>query len=187
MSNRPSLLLLVLGFIWCIPVLGQEKEKAAAKEPVIKWYSFEDAYKLNKKKPRKIFVDVYTDWCGWCKRMDSETFENPVIAKYMAKHFYCVKLNAERKDTVWIDGVKFVNPNPANKRSTHQLANELLHNQMTYPSYVFLNEKGNFLTMVAGFEPPETFEVVLHFFGEDAYLQQSFDDYKLKFGGEIKK
>ncbi len=96
---------------------ANEKEKVILAGEKIHWYSFEEAYKLNKKKPKKIFVDVFTDWCGWCKKMDAETFTNPVISKYMAKHFYCVKLNAERKDTVIIDGVKFTNPNPGSKRS----------------------------------------------------------------------
>lgn len=177
-----SLFLLIPG----IQSLAQKKEKEAPKESIVKWYSFEEAYKLNKKKPKKVFVDVFTDWCGWCKKMDAETFSNPVIAKYMQKHFYCVKLNAERKDTIDIDGVKFVNPNPANRRSTHQLANELLHDKMSYPSYVFLNEKGNFLTMVSGYQPAENFEVIIHFFGDDAYFKQAFDAYKADFKGEIK-
>ena len=34
--------------------------------------------------PRKYFIDVYTDWCGWCKKMDKDTFQNPEVAAYMA-------------------------------------------------------------------------------------------------------
>ena len=49
----------------------------------IKWYSFEEAIDLNKENPKKIFIDVYTDWCGWCKKMDNSTFADPVIVKYM--------------------------------------------------------------------------------------------------------
>ena len=125
------------------PGFSQDKNKEKANLPgeKIRWYSFEDAYKLNKKKPKKIFIDVFTDWCGWCKKMDAETFVNPVISEYMMKHFYCVKLNAERKDTIVIDGVTFTNPNPTGRRSTHQIAVELLKGNMSYPSYVFLNEK----------------------------------------------
>jgi len=102
------------------------REKVAPAMEKIHWYSFEDAYQLNKKKPKKIFIDVFTDWCGWCRKMDAETFTNPAIGEYMMDHFYCVKLNAERKDTLIIDGVTFTNPNPTGKRSTHQLAVELL-------------------------------------------------------------
>src|SRR5664279_713123 len=82
---------------------NKTKEKSVPASEKIRWYSFEEAYTLNKKKPKKIFIDVFTDWCGWCRKMDAETFTNPTISEYMSDHFYCVKLNAERKDTVVID------------------------------------------------------------------------------------
>jgi thioredoxin-related protein len=166
--------------------IAQDAKKPATKEVKIKWYSFEEAYNLNKKKPKKIFIDVFTDWCGWCKKMDAETFANPYIAKYMNNHFYCVKLDAERKDTVIIDGVKFVNPNPSVKRSTHQLANEMLRNQMSYPSYVFLNEKGQSVFILPGFRQAKEFEAFISFFGEDAYLNTNLNEYIAKFQGELK-
>ena len=163
------------------------KEKATPSVEKIRWYSFEEAYQLNKKKPKKIFIDVFTDWCGWCKKMDAETFTNPVISKYMAKNFYCVKLNAERKDTVIIDVVTFTNPNPNGKRSTHQLAIDLLKGNMSYPSYVFLNEKCQWMNIVPGYYTAKDFEPFLHYFGEDAYEKKiPWDDFKASFEGAIK-
>ena len=162
------------------------REKNEGKGDKVKWYSFEDAYVANKKKPKKIFVDVFTDWCGWCKKMDAETFTNPVISAYMMKHFYCVKLNAERKDTVIIDGQTFTNPHPSSTRSTHQIANELLKGNMSYPSYVFLHEKGQWLTVVPGYQNAHDFEAVLHYFAEDFYNKTPWEEYKSSFVGEIK-
>ena len=170
------------------PGFAQDKPAATGdvKSEKIKWYSFEEAYNLNKKKPKKVFVDVFTEWCGWCRKMDAETFTNPDIAEYMSKHFYCVKLDAERKDTVVLDGQTFVNPNPASKRSTHQLAVELLKGKMSYPSYCFLNEKGQWITVVAGFQKAHDFECVLHYFGDDIYLKTPWEEYKTSFEGKIK-
>jgi len=153
--------------------------------PKIKWMSFEEAYGLNKKKPKKIFIDVFTDWCGWCKRMDATTFSHPEIVDLMTRNFYCVKLNAERKDTLVIDGVTFTNPNPQGKRSTHQLAVELLHGQMSYPSYVFLNEKSQILTVVPGYQHAADFEAILHYFIDNAYIDQKWEEYRGKFKGKI--
>src|SRR5574337_722786 len=102
------------------------KKKLNPKEE-IKWYSFQEAYNLNKTNPKKIFIDVYTDWCGWCKKMDASTFKDPNVIKIMNKYYYAVKLNAEMKDTITMDTVKFVNPSPNTPRSTHQLAAALLH------------------------------------------------------------
>lgn len=156
--------------------------KAQEKKDIIHWYSFPEAYQLNKKKPKKVFIDVYTDWCGWCKKMDKETFQDPEIAKYMQKNFYCVKLNAETKDTIVIDTVKFVNSNPKGRGGNNRLAVELLMGKMSYPSYVFLNEQSQRLTVVPGFMNAESFAPVLHYFGEDAYKDTKWDDYRASYG-----
>ena len=44
--------------------------KIISVENTLTWISFEQAVELQKKEPRKILIDVYTDWCGWCKKMD---------------------------------------------------------------------------------------------------------------------
>lgn len=162
------------------------KAQEARKTEKIKWHSFEEAYKLNKKKPKMIFVDVYTDWCGWCRKMDSETFTNPIIVKYMNNNFYCAKLNAERKDTIVIDSVVFTNPNPMGKRSSHKLAVDLLRGEMSYPAYVFLNEKNQRVTVVNGYRQAKEFEVIIHYFGDDAYTKTPWEDFQPAFKGDIK-
>jgi thioredoxin-related protein len=156
-------------------IKAQEKQE---NKSVIQWHSFEEAYNLNKKKHKKIFVDVYTDWCGWCKKMDKETFQDPDIAKYMQKNFYCVKLNAERKDTVEIDGVKFTNTNPGSRGGTHKLAIDLLRGKMSYPSYVFIDENNQTLSVVPGYMTAADFAPVLHFFAENAYKDKKWEEYK---------
>ena len=62
----------VLVLLFSIPVLSQDK---------INWMSFEEAIARSKEDPKHIFVDVYTDWCGWCKKMDASTFVDPVIVR----------------------------------------------------------------------------------------------------------
>ena len=73
----------------------------------IEWITFEEAIKRNEKKPKKLLIDLYTDWCGWCKKMDKDTYENSKIAAYVNKHYYAVKFNAEQKEDVQYDGHTF--------------------------------------------------------------------------------
>ncbi|MBT8210292.1 MAG: thioredoxin domain-containing protein, partial [Eudoraea sp.] len=63
----------------------------------VQWLTWEEATNLatTEENPKKIFVDVYTDWCGWCKKMDKDTFQNAEVAAYMSKNFYMVKLDGE--------------------------------------------------------------------------------------------
>ena len=70
----------------------------------IQWMSIEEAYALtlSEENPKKIFIDVYTDWCGWCKRMDKATFQNAEVAAYMNANYYNVKFDAEQRESVVI-------------------------------------------------------------------------------------
>jgi len=151
---------------------SQPAQTPQASGAKIKWLDFEEAVALNKKKPKKMFIDMYTDWCGWCKKMDASTFINPVIVDYMNDNFYAVKFNAERKDTITFNGKDYVNPNPTGSRSSHQLAQELLGGRMSYPSFVILDENMKKITTVPGYRKAPEFESILHWIGENAYQKE---------------
>jgi len=150
---------------------------AAMAQQGIKWMTWDEAVAAAKKQPKPIFVDTYTDWCGWCKTMDRNTFAHPVIAKYMNEHYYAVKLNAEMKDTINFNGYTFVNPNPTAKRSTHQLAASLLDNKMSYPSFVFLNSNFERMHIQPGYLGPTDFEKVIRYFAEAVPKGQSQEQF----------
>lgn len=170
----------VIGFILLLvmissPTFSQEK---------IKWVSFEEAIELSEKKSKHIFIDVYTDWCGWCKRMDATTFQDPVIVDIMNKHFYAVKLDAERKDTVYFQDNAFVNTNPAGRRSSHQLAQALLKGKMSYPSFVFLNGNAEWLQVLNGYVKSPDLEKVLTYIGEKVYEKKTYEQFTATFVGK---
>src|SRR5688500_17422950 len=73
----------------------------------IKWMTWKEVQEAQKKQPKKVFVDAYTDWCGWCKRMDATTFSNPEIIKYVNKNFYAIKFDAETKDVITFKGKSY--------------------------------------------------------------------------------
>ena len=152
----------------------------------IQWISFEDAVERCAKAHKMVFIDVYTDWCGWCKRMDQSTFANPVIAKYMNDHFYCVKFDAERQDTISFQGRQFVGSmRPDGRKGSHQLANSLLKGKMSYPSYVIMNEGMRTLQVIGGYQTEQQFEPMIHFFGDGAYKIMSGEDFLKDFKSEL--
>ena len=152
----------------------------------IKWYTFEEAVEQAKKNPKKIFVDVYTSWCGWCKRMDATTFTHPVIVKYMNEKYYAVKLNAEQKAPITFDGHEFINPTPDAKRSVHQFAASLLDNRMSYPTTVYLDESLKRLMVRPGYLVPKALEMTLKYYGENRHQPMKWEDYQKNFVSEIK-
>lgn len=150
----------------------------------IRWYTIEEVEKLSKTAPRKVMVDVYTDWCGWCKKMDSETFSHPVIADYINRHYYPVKLNAESRESIIFRGqtFKFVENG---SRGYHELAAGLLDGRLSFPSIAYLNEKLELLGAVPGYRAPKDMEPLLNYIAEDKFVNESLDEYQKGFTSKI--
>ena len=139
--------------------------------------TLEQALDLGKKEPRKIFMDIYTPWCGWCKVMDKRTFAKNSIAEYMNTHFYCVKFNAEGTDTVLYNGLKLVNGPPVNGRNaTHPLAFLILEGHLAYPSLVFLDAQGKRIYVMQSFMKPADFTKYMEFIQQDIYQTKRFGE-----------
>jgi thioredoxin-related protein len=154
-------------------------------DKTVKWYTIEEAEKLSRQSFRPLFIDTYTDWCGWCKKMDQETFTNPVIAELLNSKFYPVKFDAEGKESVEFFGQTFINDGKSGR--AHQLAVALLRGQLSYPTVVFFTKQDNKYTAspVPGFRQSKEMEILLSYFANQAYESQSWDDFQKTFKGKI--
>lgn len=187
--------ILLFGFMAIsLTVLGQETHNAAGAqvqsaqpqpqpqvampEGKINWLSFEEAYALWQKEPNKKFViDMYTDWCGWCKVMEKNTFTNPTVADFINKYYYPVKFNAEQRKDVTIGGQKygFVAQGDG---GTHSLAIALMNNQLSYPTTVFLDENMRIIQPVPGYMDALAFHQLTTYFFSNFHKVEPFDKYK---------
>lgn len=165
MKNLKYILLLTI----LISVTGFAQE---VKE--IKWMTLDEALELQKQSPKKIFMDVYTSWCGPCKMLDKRTFHNPDVVDYISQNYYAVKFNAEGNSTVNYKGKTYTNPNYkeelANRRnSPHRFTSYM---RITgYPTLVFFDESGEFITPLVGYKTPQQLELFLKLFGTDKYKE----------------
>ncbi len=150
----------------------------SAQAQEVTWLSWDEAATLAEKdhNPKKIFVDVYTDWCGWCKKMDKDTFQNTEVAAYMEENFYMVKLDGEGKEPIEFKGktYKFV---PQGRKGYHEFAAALMQGKLSYPTTIFLDEEMNMLSPVPGYQKPEPFLNIAKYFGDDIYLEKDWKTY----------
>ncbi len=141
----------------------------------LKWHSFTDGLKIAKAEKKKVLIDVYTDWCEWCKKMDAEVYANSTVKKYLASKFILVKLNAESENKHIFQGREY---------SEMELA--YIFGVEGFPTTIFIREDMQPITAVPGYFPADVFMTILTFIGDDHYMNMTFEDYLEKIGYDKK-
>ena len=141
----------------------------AGEKNTLRWKSFDDGMAESKKSGKKVMIDVYTDWCGWCKKMDKDTYSDGTVADYLNKKYVTIKLNAESSNKLQYQGKSY---------TEQELA--AAFGISGYPSIIFLSETGEAITVYPGYADAGQFKTVLSYIGEDHYKTTKFQDYVKK-------
>ncbi len=118
----------------------------------LQWTTF-DALPDNKSN-KKYLVDIYTDWCGWCKVMDKKTFTDPTVQEYLKENYHLIKFDAEQKESITYKG-KVYEWQASSRNGYNTLAKELLGGRMSYPTMVYLDENLNKIRAIPGYKKPD--------------------------------
>ena len=95
----------------------------AQEKSQVQWISFEQLEDSLSAKPKRVFIDFYTEWCSYCRKMDKEVFTKPAVTELLNNSYYAVRMDAETTDTIRFDGQFFVNRESTKKRrGFHDLA-----------------------------------------------------------------
>ncbi|HET9057988.1 MAG TPA: DUF255 domain-containing protein [Chitinophagaceae bacterium] len=163
-------LILALFSVWAFNRPNQKNK--------LQWISLKEAEKAMKVNPKPILIDLYTDWCGWCKVMDKKTYGNKAVADYIQEKFYPVKLNAETRDTIsWMGKIYKYNK----QYRINEFALYLTGGQLSFPTTIFIYEAGSPPENVIGYLKPSDLEPIVKFVGEKYYKKLSFEDFQKDF------
>lgn len=175
--KRISVHIFCIGGILTLMAMTSKVQILLPEDSAVKWITFEQAVEKSKIEKRKIFIDVYTNWCGWCKVMDRNTFNDPNVAKLLNEKFYAVKLNAEQREEIVFKGTTFKFIENGNS-GYHQLAASLLNNQLSYPTGIFLDEDFNMLQPLPGYRQAPEFHKIAQYIGEGFYKKIKWDEFQ---------
>jgi len=110
---------------------GKEKRDAGVESGAIQWLdSFDAALAAARDANKPVMIDFYTDWCGWCKRLDGETYVDRQVVS-AAADFVCVKINADM-----------------DRATTSK------YNITGFPTIIFVSPAGDEVHRVVGYRPP---------------------------------
>jgi thioredoxin-related protein len=156
--------LLICGGI--IVASGLLSSSAPVEGDELRWNGYSDAVSLAKEQNKKVLVDVFTTWCGWCKKMDKDVYADAEVKAFLDKHFIIAKLNAESAKQHKFD---------SSTVTEAQIARA--YGITGYPATVFLTNEGKAITVIPGYIKVEVFKNILAFINDEAYKTTSFDDY----------
>ena len=151
---------------------------AEAQKKKIDWLSINEVNIKLQENPQPVLIDLYTDWCYWCKVMDKKTYSNSKVIEYINTHFYAVKLNAETRDSVLWNGkgFKYDVQNKINEFSLY-----VTQGQLAFPNTVIFPDSKQMPASIPGYIEPQEIEVILRYFGDGVYKTKNFNEYSANF------
>jgi thioredoxin-related protein len=142
------------------------------------WMKLDGISEKLRSQPKPVIIDLYTNWCYWCKVMDKKTYTNSKVVSYINEHFYPVKVDAETKDVLQWNS-KAYNFNETYKVNDFTLF--LTAGQPGFPTTVIFTDEHSDPVAIQGYLAPKEIEPILKYFGEGAYKKQNFAEFKSGF------
>lgn len=144
----------VLLALFCLSVWVPNSCMSSEKGTPVKWYSYDEGMARAKDSGKKVFLNFYADWCGFCKKMDNSTFKDSTVVGYLQENFIAIKVNSDKQRDI------------AAKYYVRGL-----------PTSWFLSEDGEKISSLPRFSPPEELINILRFINTESYLKMKYSEF----------
>lgn len=141
-------------FVVCLALLTAGFAFDCHATETIKWYPYEEGMTLGKSQHKKIFINFFADWCGYCKKMDKGTFTDPLVVSYLNQNFIAIKVNSDKENAL-----------------------SSRYHVRGLPTSWFVSDDGDQIGSYPGYIPPDNLLSILKYIQTDSYKQMAFKDF----------
>jgi len=144
----------------------------------VNWLQLNDITSKIKEKDKPVLIDLYTNWCYWCKVMDKKTYSNKKVVDYINDHFYSSRVNAETPDAINWKGKTYLYNNTYH---LNDFALFITFGRVSFPTTIIIADQKSAPIPIAGFLEPKELEKILKYFGDGAYKTMNFPEFEKTF------
>jgi thioredoxin-related protein len=164
---------LVCSLLTIATVFARDDHDTTGTKSTLQWRTFDAGFAEAKKSGKKVLVDVFTEWCVWCKRLDKNVYGDSKVADYLNEHYITVKLNPETNTKVTYRDTVY---------SAAQFAQGF--GVTGYPTILFFEPDGKPINRLGGYADANRFLPIIRYIGEDFYKKMSWDDFQKEQAGD---
>ena len=157
----------------------------AGKSQSVEWLTLGELQEKQAEEPRKVIVDLYTQWCGWCKKMDQSTFSDSSISELMSDKYYAVRFDAESKDDIEFMGNHYQYVRKYGRKGYHEFAAALTEGYLSFPTIIFMDESMHVIQAIRGYQGPDRFGQILAYFADDHHKTTPWNQFTNDFKPNI--
>ncbi|OFY63546.1 MAG: hypothetical protein A3H98_14680 [Bacteroidetes bacterium RIFCSPLOWO2_02_FULL_36_8] len=134
---------LVFVLLFLLIIKSNVKEYAVYAQTGFPWKTWEEAIKVSQETGKIIMIEFYTDWCGWCRKMENETFTDEKVLTRLNAGYIPVRVNPEKNGEFIMDGTKL---------NTRTFTDKITHGRLRgYPMLVFYSAKTKSYSFQSGY------------------------------------
>ncbi len=147
-----------VGFVLAEGETKKEKAESPDNDEIV-WMLYDEGLAKAKEEGKHVFIDFTTSWCGWCKKMDKETFNRPDVIKLVNENFIPVQVDGDSKKMLDIEGFKI----------SEKSLTKTEFGVRGYPTFWFLKSDGTKLGNITGYKDTKTMMEALTYVKDEKY------------------